>query len=52
MELSIDAGTKGLLGGAWGVLSFHRAYCLVSMLGTPGDQEKEEPAQVPTENVC
>jgi hypothetical protein len=45
MEPSIDAGTKGLLGALGGAEL--RAYCLVWMLGTPEDQEKEGPAQVP-----
>jgi hypothetical protein len=48
MELSIDPETaERIAWGAWGVLSFIALIAWCRWRGTPQDQEKDEPAQLP-----
>jgi hypothetical protein len=48
MELSIDPRTaERIAWGAWGVLSFIALIVWLRWEGTPEDQKKDEPPQVP-----
>jgi hypothetical protein len=52
MELSIDPDTaERIARGVLGVLSFIALIVWCRWRGTPEDQEKDEPAQVPEENA-